>query len=158
MTSFRYSGIATAIADEVRATLRSPQYGHPAYRERAAGLGPCRHCLDTFRIGEEDRVLFTYQPFGPDCLPAPGPVFIHPDPCPRYDALELPPAFRSLPIVVEGFGAAGRLLAQERVADGVAPEEVIGRVFASGPVEYVHLRNGEAGCFMARVDLADRSA
>jgi hypothetical protein len=32
------------------------------------------------------------------------------------------------------------------------PEAVIARVFAESGVEYVHIRNGEAGCFIARVD------
>jgi hypothetical protein len=151
MPVFRYSGIATTVADDVRVTLRSPQYGHPAHRERATGYGPCRHCLRTFQVQAEDRLLFTYQPFGPGSLPAPGPVYIHADTCPRYDAPELPPDLRPLPLVVEGYGAGGRLLLQERVLEGT-PEEVIGRAFGTGQVEYVHLRNGEAGCFIARVE------
>lgn len=151
MPAYRFSGIPTAIAEAARTTLKSPQYGHPAHRETARGYGPCRHCLRTFQVGAEDRLLFTYQPFGPDALPAPGPVFVHADGCPRYDGLELPPDFRVLPITVEGYGAGGKLLAQERV-NGEAPEDVIGRAFATAQVEYVHLRNTEAGCFMARVE------
>jgi len=152
MVSFRYTGIPAALAEEVRRTRRSPQYGHPAHEERAQGYGPCRLCLRTFAIGAEHRLLFTYQPFSETgSLPAPGPVFIHAEPCGRFDASTLPPDFRALPLVIEGFRAGGRLAVQTRVA-GETPEAVIARVFAEPGVEYAHIRNGEAGCFMARID------
>ncbi len=153
MAVFRYSGIPTALADEARATLRSPQYGHPAHREPARGYGPCRLCLRTFAVGEEDRLLFTYQPFAePGSLPAPGPVFIHADGCERYDGLEYPPDLRVLPTVVEGYTRGGKLVAQEWV-NGEGPEVVVRRVLEETPADYAHLRNAEAGCFMARVEI-----
>jgi hypothetical protein len=154
MQAFRYSGIPAALADEARRTQRSPQYGHPAHRERAGGSGPCRLCLRTFAIGEEDRLLFTYQPFSEEgSLPAPGPVFIHPEPCERFSASTLPPDFRTLPLVIEGFRRGGKLAIQTRVGAEDA-EAVVARVFAERGVEYAHIRNGEAGCFMARIDRA----
>lgn len=154
MSVFRYLGIPGTLASEVRASMRSPQYGHPAYREPAQGYGPCRSCLGTFAIGSEERILFTYQPFlEPGSLPAPGPVFIHAEPCERYDALEFPPDFKALPLVLEGYRSGGRLLAQERVGSA-PPEDVLGRLFTIFGADYVHFRNGEAGCFMARVEPA----
>ena len=152
MPVLRFVGIPEPIANEARLTLKSPQYGHPAHRELARGYGPCRLCLRTFVAGEEDRLLFTYQPFQePGSLPSPGPVFIHAEPCDRYDALELPPDFRSFPLVVEGYASGGRLLAQERVRTE-SPEAVLARVLEAHGVAYGHLRNGEAGCFVARVE------
>ena len=152
MPVLRYVGLPAHVADEVRHSMKSPRYGHPAHRELASGTGPCRSCLRTFEIGRDERVLFTYQPFSdPASLPAPGPVFIHADPCERYDALELPPDFRELPVVVEAYGAEGRLLFQERVI-GDTTEAVLDRAFASTEAAYAHLRNGKAGCFMARVE------
>lgn len=152
MTDLRFRGIADAIAAEVRATLRAPGYGHPAHREVAGGYGPCRQCLRTFAIGEEERILFTYQPFRePGSLPAPGPVFIHAAPCSRYDAPTLPPDFRSLPLVLEAYRDGGRLLAQER-AGTEASEDRLREMFEQHGADYIHIRNGEAGCFMARVE------
>ena len=87
MPIYRVQGIPLTVATSVRGTLRSPQYGHPAHAEVATGYGPCRLCLRTFHVGQEKRLLFTYQPFAdPTALPAPGPVFIHHEPCERYDA------------------------------------------------------------------------
>jgi hypothetical protein len=153
MAALRYTGIAAELADAVRRTQLSPQYGHPAHRERAQGYGPCRLCLHTFAVGEEERILFTYQPFSePGSLPSPGPVFIHAEECERFDATTLPPDFRALPLVIEGFGAGGTLVVQMRVGAADRPEAVAADVFAQRGVEYAHIRNGEAGCFMARID------
>src|SRR5688572_18700401 len=132
--------------------MKSPQYGHPIHAEVATGTGPCRLCLQTFRVGTDERLLFTYQPFtDPAALPAPGPVFIHRAACQRYDGAELPEALRPLPLVVEGYSASGALLAQRRVGSA-SFEEVLETVFEEEDVTYAHLRNAEAGCFIARVD------
>ncbi len=136
--------------------MKSPQYGHPAHVETATGYGPCRLCLQTFRVGADTRLLFTYQPFtDPAALPAPGPVFIHRAGCERYDAPALPEALRPLPLTVEGYGARGTLLVQRRIA--ASPfEAAMDVVFERAEVHYAHLRNTEAGCFIARIDrLAD---
>jgi Protein of unknown function (DUF1203) len=149
---FRFRGIPADVAMEVRTTMRAPDYGHPAYKALAQSYGPCRLCLRTFRIGEEERILFTYNPFPQDELPAPGPVFIHARACERYDSPALPPELRALPMVLEGYGLAGELLTRERAA-GYALEPLLERIFVRDGARYVHIRNGEAGCFMARVDL-----
>lgn len=152
MTELRFRGIPDAVAAEVRETLRAPGYGHPAHREVARGYGPCRQCLRTFAIGEEEQILFTYQPFRePGSLPAPGPVFIHAHTCERYDAATLPPDFRSLPLVLEAYRNGGYLVAQER-AGTQASEGLLRAIFEQNDADYLHIRNGEAGCFMAKVE------
>ena len=152
MRTYRIQGISEALASAARQSMRSPQYGHPAHAEMAMGYGPCRLCLQTFEVGAEERLLFTYQPFtDPAALPAPGPVFIHRAGCERYDGADLPDSLRPLPLVVEGYGTGGALLAQRRV-DSALFEEVLETVFKEEKVVYAHLRNAEAGCFIARVD------
>jgi len=149
MSQFRLQGIAETLAAEVRSSMRSPQYGHPAHRDLAQGYGPCRVCLRTFAVGKEERILFTYQPFlEPGSLPAPGPIFIHARECARYDAPELPPDFRSLPLVFEAYRTGGELLTRARVGARNA-DEVLAVLLEQA--DYVHVRNGEVGCFMAVV-------
>jgi uncharacterized protein DUF1203 len=155
MPLYRVHGIPLTVATTVRDTLRAPQYGHPAHVEVATGYGPCRLCLQTFSVGHEERLLFTYQPFADEAaLPAPGPVFIHHQPCERYDAPEVPEALRPLPLVVEAYGDAGALLLQRRVGED-SVDGILAHAFGSADTRYAHLRNGEAGCFIARVDRAD---
>jgi hypothetical protein len=152
MRAYRIHGIADSIATAARESMKSPQYGHPAHAELATGYGPCRLCLRTFQVGTDERLLFTYQPFAdPAALPAPGPVFIHRTGCERYDGPDLPEALRPLPLALDGYGPGGALVVQRRV--GTSPfEEVLQDVFEPAVVQYAHLRNAEAGCFIARVD------
>ncbi len=152
MAVFRYSGIRTRSLQRLARPCAPPNMGTPPTGKWRTGYGPCRLCLHTFAIDQEDRLLFTYQPFlEPGSLPAPGPVFVHAEPCQRYDALDFPPDFRQLPLVVEGFRTNGTLVIQERV-EAAPPEQVVAQVFGVADVAYAHLRNGEAGCYMARVD------
>ncbi len=151
--AFRITGLPGELAAEVRRTLVSPQYGHPAHRAIASGYGPCRHCLRIFRVGVDERILFTYQPFSaPGTVPAPGPIFVHAATCERYDASELPADFHALPLFLEAYGPAGRLLVQERVQGH--RQEALERIFSTTGADYVHIRNAEVGCFMARADRA----
>jgi hypothetical protein len=78
-------------------------------------------------------------------------VFIHRARCERYDGAALPEALRPLPLVLDGYGASGEPLVQRRV--GASPfEAVLEGIFDSAEVRYAHLRNAEAGCFIARID------
>jgi len=154
MLPYRVIAIPQEIAQQTRATLKSPQYGHPAHVEVAKGYGPCRSCLQTFRTGEEKRILFTYNPFaGLDPYPSPGPIFIHENDCSAYDARGFPNALRELPLILEGMGRGRWLITREQVVRNNV-DEVIGRLFALPAVEYIHVRNAEAGCFIAHIERA----
>jgi hypothetical protein len=151
--SFQLIPISSLIAQEVRGTLKSPKYGHPAHVEVATGYGPCRSCLRTFAEGQEKRILFTYDAFhGIDPYPSPGPVFIHEQPCQPFSANdEFPEELRRIPLVLEGFGDNRLLLREDRFSDGKV-EHRVENVLRDERVKYIHLRNGEAGCFIARIE------
>ncbi|MGH9746894.1 MAG: DUF1203 domain-containing protein [Candidatus Acidiferrales bacterium] len=151
-TKFTIRAIPETISRSARATLKSPQYGHPAHAELAGGTGPCRQCLRTFEVGQERRILFTYNPFdGVDPYPSPGPIFVHETPCATYSAAnEFPDTLRALPLMLEGYGRNRWIAAREKIDDGAA-EAAIAKIFQDPAVEYIHVRHGEAGCFIAHV-------
>jgi hypothetical protein len=152
--SFRIVPIDAALADRVRAEQRSPQYGHPATTEVATGYGPCRQCLRTFRTGEEERMLFTYDPVPKGSgFPQPGPVFIHKDPCQPFDGAGVPPELPDLPLFLEGFGRGTWTVRREPV-DPLAIDADIAAMLRDPAIELVQIRNAEAGCFVARVERA----
>jgi hypothetical protein len=152
MSFYRVTPIAAEISDAVRSQLKSPQYGHPAHVETAKAYGPCRSCLKTFEVGQEDRILFTYNPFdGLADYPSPGPVFIHREECAPFTDEGFPAQLRELSLVVEGYGERRRLVQQEYV-DGRDVEAVIAQVLGDPAVSYAHLRNAKAGCFIARIE------
>jgi len=152
--SFQYviAGLPDEITHEVRSTRRSPEYGHPVVEETARGTGPCRACLDVFRVGEESRLLFTYRaPGGMGTLGAPGPVFIHSRTCTRYVGNSFPPGLHSLPLFVEG-RAHGNRIVMAGSADGNTIDQVLQEYLGNPAVDFIYIRHGEAGCFIARVD------
>jgi hypothetical protein len=155
MPTFIVKPIATSCSDQVRNSLRSPQFGHPVHAEIATGYGPCRSCLNVFREGQERRLLFTYNPFAAlDAYPSPGPIFIHEANCePYHEGGTFPPALRNLPLTLEGYGEGRWLIARERPV-GEEIEAAIDSIFANPAVRYIHLRNTEAGCFIAQIDRA----
>ena len=149
--TYRIAGIDPRLVTEVRETLRSPEYGHPAVREVARGTGPCRSCLDLFAVGADERLLFTYRPAETDgTLGAPGPIFSHAGSCARYDGTSFPPGLRTLPLLFEARAAGNRILAAMR-ATGAGIDTTVGELLAMEGVDYLHVRHGEAGCHIAKV-------
>ena len=149
---YRLIALAQDVTDEVRATMTSPGYGHPAHTEMATGTGPCRSCLRPFRRGQEERVLFTYNPFPKDAdLPGPGPVFVHRDSCARFEGAGFPSELLALPLSVEGYDARGVAVARVKADD---PDASVRDVLSRPGVAYAHVRHGQAGCFVARVERA----
>jgi len=156
MSDFRVLSIPENLAQQAREMKKSPQYGHPVHIEVASGYGPCRQCLRRFQEGQDSRLLFTYNPFeGHDPYPSPGPIFIHEQPCETYPADHgFPEELRSLPLILEGYGRGRWLVTQERIHEGKV-EEAIERIFSLPAVEYIHVRNLEAGCFIAQIERAE---
>src|SRR5262245_66462930 len=84
--SFRVVPIAQTVACEVRKSLRSPQYGHPAHVDTGSDHPPCRSCLRRIRRGEERRTLCTYKSGATsDPYPSPGPIFLREEECPAFE-------------------------------------------------------------------------
>lgn len=144
-------GLAQEVATYVREHGRDPIWGHAAVTQPATGFGPCRLCLRTFRDGEL-RTLFTHDTYsGVAEFPQPGPVFIHADDCERYDGDDFPPGLSALELTFEGVAEGPRVVAIER-SNGEGADATIGRLLDLPDVDYVSVRNTEAGCFVARVD------
>lgn len=150
--SYKVVPIPQSISDQVRKTMISPQYKHPASVATATGYGPCRSCLRTFDSGRDQRILFTYNSFeGLSDLPMPGPIFVHATECKPFDADgEFPPDLVELPLLFECFGAGSELLQREPVVTPVA--EQLAKLFRLKRARFINVRNAEAGCFVARVD------
>ncbi len=149
---FAVHALPQDVATHVRDHGRDPVWGHAAVTEPATGFGPCRLCLRTFREGEEMRILFTHDTYaGVSEFAQPGPVFIHADDCGRYDGDGFPPELRALELTFEGVAAGPRVVALERTT-GDDAVRAIGNLLRMPDVDYVNVRNTEAGCFVARVD------
>lgn len=154
MQKHRVVAIETEIAEQVRATLKSPVYGFPALLDESGEPAPCRHCLRTI-AAKEGRILFTYDRFtGKERLPQPGPVYIHAENCARYSETGgFPEDLRNSPRTVEAYASGRKLKAQAYVSDG-RYEPVIAKLFADSEVDYLQIQSTTAGCFTFRIERA----
>jgi hypothetical protein len=158
MLPIRIVAIPTEVAKAVRSTLRAPVYGFPAHAEVATDAAPCRHCLRTFTVGQDRRILFIYDRFsGIESLPQPGPVYVHANDCPRYkEDAGIPEQLRGSPRTVEAYAHGRHLLAQAFVNDGKF-EPVIEKLLNRGDVDYLQVNSTTAGCFTFRIERAASS-
>jgi Protein of unknown function (DUF1203) len=158
MIPFRVLAIPTTVAQSVRDTMRSPRYGHPAHSEVATGYGPCRHCLHTFTVGVDRRLLFTYDAFAEhDSLPLPGPVFVHAEACERYpEDAGFPEELREHALTLNAYATGRRFLAQE-YATGHEVDSAIQRLLGRLEVDYIHVRDTQAGCYDCRIERSHRA-
>lgn len=154
--SFVVMGISENISSTVRNEMVSPQYRSlPAFTSVANGYGPCRSCLRTFDQGEEDRTSFTYNPVdGILDLPQPGPVFIHSEECDRFVDSSFPQGIRGLPMYFESFDRDGMMRSRVLVTEGSEDEQIVS-LLSEETVDFLHVRNAEAGCFIARIERVD---
>lgn len=154
--NFRIVPLAEEIAEEVRRTLAAPGYGHPAHRELATGYGPCRSCLRPFVADVDARLLFTYDPFREiERLPLPGPIYIHEDCCDSYTGNHrFPDALRFIPMTLNAYGRGRQLRAVVYMDPNGDQDEAVEALLARSDVDYLHVRNTEAGCYLFRVEPA----
>lgn len=153
MRSYRVVAIPSEVAEQVRNTGKSPNYGFPAHRELATGRAPCRHCLKLIRKNEEELLLFTYDPFRElGEPPLPGPVYIHTAECARHpEGNAIPEEYRGRLLTLEGYGESRALVREIRVSEG-AEERAAEELFGEAKIRYVNVRSTEAGCFLFRLE------
>jgi hypothetical protein len=143
-------------AAQVRESGKSPRYGHPTQTQIATGYGPCRHCLHTFHVGEEKRILFTYDPFtGIETVPLPGPIFIHEQPCDRYpqDA-GYPADLQPYAAVLNGYANGQKLVERALVSADEDKVAAVRHMLERPDVDYIEVRDQNAGCYDFRIERA----
>ena len=155
MPPYKVIALTEGLAERVRASRRSPGYGHPVHAEVATGYGPCRLCLRDFAVGADRRLLFTLDPFhGLEPFPLPGPVFIHENECDRHpEHAGFPQDLLGHALTLEAYGRGRVLRAEERVT-GPEVEGAIARLLDRGDVDYLHVRDTAAGYYDLRIERA----
>ena len=155
---YRVVPVGADVARHVRKTREAPGYGHPAHLDLATGYGPCRVCLEPLKVHEDECLLFTYDPFaGREPFPLPSPIYIHASACAPYAGTgRFPDGLRFIPLTFNAYAQGARLAGQVRIEDGYDDrvEEAVGHLLGDPSVDYVHVRNTAAGCFIVQLDHA----
>ena len=153
ITRLKIQGIPT---DEVTRMRRGAPdaNGQPALNRVAEGLtNPCRHCLGLIAEGDNKLVL-AYRPFKVlQPYAETGPIFLHEQPCERYDGEVLPAWFDYLdPAIVRGYGADDWIRYDTgRVVPGRELTAACQAILSDATVAYVHIRS-KYNCFQCRVE------
>ncbi len=130
--------------------------GQPPERHVSDGDGmPCRHCLQNIGAGDPYLIL-SYRPFSaPQPYAELGPIFLHADACPRYEADDVPPIVTaSERMLIRGYSkrerivyGTGQVVPTSSIADALAER------LARSDVDFVHVRSAANNCYQCRVEL-----
>jgi len=157
MPTIHFSAMPTDDAESLWAGGRDA-YDLAPERMISDGPGhPCRHCLNNIEAGEP-LLVFAYRPF-PVLQPyaETGPVFLHADPCRRYETVEvLPPVLQTSPdFLVRGYDGHDRIVYG---TGAVTPTAEIASyattLLARDEIAYLHVRSARNNCFQCRIETA----
>jgi hypothetical protein len=151
--TLRVRGIPTDQVERIRRGEPDAN-GQPALLRVAEGLAnPCRHCIGLIAEGDAKLVL-AYRPF--DRLQPyaeTGPIFLHQQPCERYDSESLPTWFDFLdPAIVRGYGEDDWI--RYETGTVIAGRELTAaclEILRDPTIAYVHVRS-KYNRFQCRVD------
>jgi len=160
MSNFKIIPLGKEFAERIR-TSRRDEFGNDVVEQIATGYGPCRVSLTPFKPGVDKRLLFNHSPFAKqNAYSQSGPVFIHSEGVEQYkDIHRFPPSIKAdrvnFPLSLIGYSRDQQMVFTTLVGDSDV-DDLIGDVFDEHPeVEYLHVRNSEAACYICRVDRID---
>ena len=149
------------LSEEYARKLRENQkddFGHEIVEQVATGKGPCRVSLKPFAVGEDVRLLLSHSPFFfHNAFDQPGPIFIHKKEVEAYkDIHRFPPEIKadkeSFPLTLIGYNKEQKMVFTRLVGDDDI-DLLIPKLFEEQTeVEYFHVRNAEACCFICKVE------
>lgn len=156
MTSFRCIPIETATADRFRDTGIDDR-GNAVIRTTAesSAAAPCRHCLryaaegDTMLLGSYDLP----RPRG--IYWTPSPIFVHAEPCPRFDRADVvAPIVRANSLVsIRAYDGDDRCLyALGTVCADAGIDAPLLRALDDPETAFVNIHTARPGCLLCRVE------
>jgi hypothetical protein len=153
MSSFLIYPLSKQVSAILKETMRDQFGNEPKIEQAQSRRSICRRCLRRFNPGER-RLLFKYRPFEREGVFAEaGPIYIHESEChPETEILTgYPDEFRELPLLLRAYTRDDGQVDSKLIKDANA-ERIIDAFFSDPEVAYIHLRDGESGCYYARIE------
>ena len=151
--TFRIVPLATEVAETARARARAGATDHEVVTTEQPGTHPCRHCL-RWAVPGERVILFPYAsiPAGRPYSET-GPIFVHENPCDRYDQTNGYPAEFRQHRVLRAYNESDDMI------DGVVlgqsePEAVIAQLFQNPAATFLQARSVTRGCYTFAISRA----
>ena len=152
-SNYRIVPLPTELADAARRAAQVGAQDHAYVMVDSPTGYPCRHCLRWAQPGEQV-ILFPYAsiPAGRPYSEM-GPIFVHEQPCPRYESTEQYPADFREGRVIRAYDRGQNMIAAENV-NGRDPETLIEKLFENPEVEFIQVRSADRGCYTFRIERA----
>jgi hypothetical protein len=153
MSTFVIHPLLRQVSAALKETMRDEFGNQPKLEQAQARRSICRRCLRRFNPGER-RLLFKYRPFHREGVFAEaGPIYIHESDCrPEAEILTTyPEEFRELPLLLRAHTQDDGQVDSRLIKEGEA-ERLIDTFFPDPEVAYLHLCDGESGCYYARIE------
>lgn len=152
-SNYRVVPLPTELADAARRAAEAGASDHAIISVTSPNEAPCRHCLRWAHPGEQV-ILFPYAsiPAGRPYSET-GPIFVHAQPCPRYESTEQYPADFREGRVIRAYDREQNMIAAENV-NGRDPETVIEKLFTNPEAESIQVRSADRGCYTFRIERA----
>ena len=149
--NFRIVPLATEVVEGARRAAATGVSDHVMLTDDSPNSYPCRHCLHWANPGERV-ILFTYASVPPGRpYSETGPIFVHVEPCERYDAIhQYPPDFRN-GRVFRAYDADYNMI-DAVVVNGSEPEVVIEKLFENPETKFLQARSVTRGCYTFGVE------
>jgi uncharacterized protein DUF1203 len=149
-STFRVVALPTEVANAARDAAAERRPDHRVMIVDSSRTAPCRHCLQWAQPGERV-ILFPYHSI-PSGRPysETGPIFVHAEPCQRYEDDNYPAEFRS-GRVFRAYNSGEDLL-DAYLPNGEEPEAVIEKLFGNPDTAFVHARSVTHGCYTFRIE------
>jgi hypothetical protein len=154
-TSLRFVPLDSAAVQALRRGAPDANGQAPEHQVSDGGGNPCRHCLQDIAAGAPMLVL-AHRPFpAPQPYAELGPIFLHAEDCPRYDAGAGVPAMllRREAILMRGYGHDDRIVyGSGKVIPTEEIESHARHLFERPEIAYLHLRSASNNCFQCRIE------
>ena len=157
MSKFKIVPLNKEYATKIR-NERKDDFGNGVIEQIATGKGPCRVSLKPFKVGEDSRLLLSHSPFTEqNAFNQTGPIFISKEEVEPYSDIhrfpsEIKSNKESFPLSLIGYSKKQNMIFTTLVGDQDV-DILIEKIFDEYPkIEYLHVRNSEACCYICKVE------
>ncbi|CAN5562164.1 DUF1203 domain-containing protein [soil metagenome] len=152
-SNYRVVPLNSEVAEAARRGAKAGAPDHVYVTADSPTGYPCRHCLHWAQPGEQ-LVLFPFASIAPvRPYSETGPIFVHAQPCPVYEANgQYPPAFRE-GRVIRAYNAQQDMIDAE-VAGDRDPETIIEKLLANPETKFLQARSADRGCYTFAIERA----
>src|SRR5205823_3658084 len=149
--NFQIVPLAGEVAETARRAASAGAPDHSVVVADSSNGFPCRHCLRWAQPGERV-ILFPYAAIPPGHpYSESGPIFVHAEPCERYEASgEYPADFRK-GRAFRAYNANYNMIEAE-IVNGSEPEAVIEKLLENPETALVHARSVTRGCYTFAIE------